>query len=297
MNGFLDTLAARTLAPAPAQSAQGAVRPRVRALFEPDATAADVAIPDIDAAQHDSRVDAAPPSAAARPAPGLPDNAMPVPAPWTAARAQRQAPLHVEDPAAQAAAAEPTPARASARLTPAPAPGRVSDMPQPAPAAAPPRPLAPAPRQAPSLAAPVPPLPPARAEGEHAPARRAMPPAQDAANRSATDTRPRYSAGMPERPDGTHHAPRKGALQPAPPAPRLTPPQLVVQPPRREPSERADARERREAHADAAPVHVSIGRIEIRAAAPPRVPVRERATLQPLALEDYLRQRARGDKP
>jgi hypothetical protein len=53
---------------------------------------------------------------------------------------------------------------------------------------------------------------------------------------------------------------------------------------------------RREAPAAETVIHVSIGRIEVRATQAPKAPVRERPAARPAVdLEDYLRQRSKGE--
>ena len=296
MSGFIDTMVVRTFVPARGTVLPGAVRPQVRALFEPEPGGPIGGVADIDERADDIRA-----PAQALPAPQGHDR----PAGQAADRAAtRSATGHADvrvdtRPAARTASAPDRPAQAGSLHPVPPAP-----LPPPLPSAPPPAQQAAAPSiPAPDRMAPPAPRPERQPAGTMATAeQRAARPALPQTDAVAMpDTWPRRAAAGPVPLSSPPPALTAGALRPAPPPVQAVSPGLAVPPPRR-PASAAhhDRRDRHEdaAARDAAPVHVSIGRIEIRAVAPPPAPARrERAAPQPLGLDDYLRQRARGDKP
>ena len=105
---------------------------------------------------------------------------------------------------------------------------------------------------------------------------------------------PRPGAVLRPRPPAPPEARRVEVLRPAP-APRDAPP-APRSPPRVEREHGPDGAAPQPA---AAPViHVTIGRLEVRAAAQPHVPPRPAREQPPvMELDDYLRQRASGSRP
>jgi len=297
MSGFIDTLVARAMASAP----PGAVRPQVRSLFEPEPESALAGTPGMEemSAQPWSEVEqrSAADSSTTRQSAVHSGTGLP--------HAQRAMQLGTE--------AERTVHldRQTARPVP-PAPIEQAQM--PGPTLTPTRQARPArsdeevarsPRPAPGPGAPARAgQPPANAEMAPRPAPPAIPgKAMPHSDRTAVMGPPALDSGsvssgkMPSQAAVAAPTLRTGSLQPAPLPPPPAAPRLVIPPaPRRLPETRS---ERQDHGGNAAPpVHVSIGRIEIRATTPPRAPVRKESSApQPLGLDDYLRQRARGGRP
>lgn len=294
MNGFIDTLVARSLTPAP--DLPGAVRPQVRARFEPEPGR-----PSAEPASIEEETDA---TWAAKP-PGATDEAT-----------IRLAPMQGEAalvPPQRPVLAGAAPADRAQSATATPAAHRQAAWP---PEPAPPAPSAPLhPERGTQAHDPAttriqaslplqPPAPPLRRESPPAGAARAPErgPVLQGAQQTAAPVAPVTIAAAPLAPSAPAPASNASILRPAPGSPREAAPHalnLLAQPSRqRQPASRRDLRDPRHdaAPATVAPVHVSIGRIEIRAVTPARAPAaKAHGAAQPMGLDDYLRERARGE--
>lgn len=290
MSGFIDTLVARAMASAP----PGAVRPMVRSLFEPEAESALAGAPGMEEMSAQTRSEAEQRSAAdssttrqsaVHSGTGLPHAQRAMQLGAEAERTvhlDRQAALPVP-PAPIEQAQMPAPTLTPTRhAQPARPDEEVARSPRPAPGPG-------APANAEMAPRPAPPAIPGKAMPRSDRTAVMGPPAPD--NSSVS------SGKMPSQAAVAAPTSRTASLQPAPLPPPPAAPRLVIPPaPKRLP----EARSERQDHSGnaAPPVHVSIGRIEIRATAPPRAPVRKESSApQPLGLDDYLRQRARGGRP
>ena len=275
MSDFLSTLLARARGEAPGESPAIPIRPRPLARFEPPSSAG------WDALSFGAESSAAEPSP---PSPGNP------PLPLTPP--ESRSPTHVT-PADHAS--DPRPLTAPTAMPHAPRPA-AHDRQQPDPAARPPAELSPAPPATPPLTPQQPPAPPAgegarpsRPPIEPSPAEEPraaslrVQPALTIIHESERHVGPTAPTSEPTDKLPAHlepalPAPRAGRLEPALPAV----PEAPVQSPAATPEP---------------VINVTIGRVEIRAAAVAPAPERKPRPEPPvLSLDDYLRRRQQERK-